>query len=225
MSKIKYSLLLASFAILCTCKTFSQKIEIGAGLGLLHYKGDIRPEFMPQYAHAGGHLLFRYNFKKDFSLRATALLGSIAGDDKQINEPLNQLRGKSFQSQIHELNVVAEYNFLNYLFQKQHKDWSPYVFGGIGFLNFSPRDTPSVSYSQNKIVLPLGLGIKYNLKGPWDINVEFGARKTFTDYLDNLGGLDASLPKNLQNDYSKDDMYYYTQVSLVYRFMRIYCPK
>ena len=91
-------------------------------------------------------------------------------------------------------------------------------------MKFSPRDNPSADYKQNQIVLPFGVGIKYNIKGPWDLNLEFGTRKTFTDYLDNLGGNDPSLPKTQQNDYSKGDMYYYTSLTLSFKFIKIYCP-
>ena len=63
------------------------------------------------------------------------------------------------------------------------------------------------------------------ITGPWDLNVEFGTRKTFTDYLDNLGGENPALPRNVQNDYSRGDMYYYTSLGITYKFIRVICPK
>ncbi|WP_026994440.1 type IX secretion system protein PorG [Flectobacillus major] len=220
--KVQIALWILLGSIQCT---LAQKIEIGGGLGAMNYKGDISPDLHPSFAKLGGHILFRYNLKNDVSFRASALIGSIYGDDKEVSDPFNQLRGKTFQTTINELSLVTEYNFLNYKYNRYHKDWSPYVFGGIGFMKFSPRDNPVSDYKQNQIVLPFGVGIKYNVRGPWDINLEFGTRKTFTDYLDNLGGDDPDLPKNLQNDYSKNDMYYYTSISITYKFIKIYCPK
>ena len=62
-------------------------------------------------------------------------------------------------------------------------------------------------------------------RSPWDLNVEFGTRKTFTDYLDNLGGDTPAVPRTQQNDYSRGDMYYYTSLGLTYKFIKIVCPK
>jgi len=224
MTNLRVYVLIFAIASVYTTQLWAQKIEIGAGLGAMNYKGDISPDLQIGTAKLGGNLFFRYNLKKDLSFRASALMGSIAGDDKNSSDPFNQQRGKNFSTTINELSLTAEYNFFNYQYHRYHKDWSPYVFGGVGFMKFSPRDNPSADYKQNQIVLPFGVGIKYNIKGPWDLNFEFGTRKTFTDYLDNLGGNDPTLPKTQQNDYSKGDMYYYTSFSLSFKFIKIYCP-
>lgn len=210
---------------LTSLNTFAQKIEIGGGLGAMNYKGDISPNFYPAFARLGGNLLFRYNPNKIVSFRTNLVLGSIYGDDSKVDDSFNQLRGKTFKTSINELNVVTEYNFFDYKYNRYHKDWTPYVFGGLGLMSFSPRDEKTSDYKTLQVVVPFGIGIKYNVTGPWDINVEFGARKTFTDYLDNLGGDNPSLPKNQQNDYSRGDMYYYTSLSLTYKFIKVYCPK
>lgn len=213
-----------SFFIL-SIKSFAQKIEIGGGLGAMNYKGDISPDFHPSFAQLGGHLLFRYNLKKDVTFRLSTTFGSIYGNDKEVSDSFNQQRGQTFKTGISEVSLITEYNFFSYQYSRMHKDWSPYVFGGIGFMGFSPRDTPVSDYKQAGVIIPFGVGIKYNLTGPWDLNLEFGTRKTFTDYLDNLGGDNPALSRNIQNDYSRGDMYYYTSLALTYKFIKIYCPK
>ena len=63
------------FFFLCislSISALSQKIEIGGGLGAMNYKGDISPDFHPSFAQLGGHLLFRYNLKKDITFRLGA---------------------------------------------------------------------------------------------------------------------------------------------------------
>jgi len=212
------------FCILLNITALSQKIEIGGGLGAMNYKGDISPDLYPSFAQLGGHILFRYNPKRELSFRLGANLGSIYANDKDISDPFNQLRGQSFKTSIREVSLIAEYNFFNYQYSRMKKDWSPYVFGGLGFMGFSPRNTPVSDYKQAGIVIPFGVGIKYNLSGPWDLNFEFGTRITFTDYLDNLGGDNPALPRNVQNDYSLGDMYYYTSLGITYKFIRIICP-
>jgi hypothetical protein len=214
-----------TICILLSINTLAQKIEIGGGLGAMNYKGDISPDFHPSFAQLGGHLLFRYNPKKDVSFRFAATLGSIYGNDAEVSDSFNKLRNQTFKTSIREVSVVAEYNFFSYQYSRMHKDWSPYVFGGVGFMGFTPRDAPVYNYKQAGIVIPFGIGIKYNLTGPWDLNLEFGTRKTFTDYLDNLGGDTPAVPRVQQNDYTRGDMYYYTSLGLTYKFIKIVCPK
>jgi hypothetical protein len=206
-------------------ETFAQKIEIGAGVGAMNYKGDISPDFHPSFARLGANVSFRYNLTKMITFKSSILVGSIYGDDTQVSDSFNQLRGQTFKTGINEFSLTTEYNFFDYRYNRYHKDWTPYVFAGLGAMKFSPRDTPVSDYKTLQMVIPFGVGIKYNISGPWNLNLEFGTRKTFTDYLDNLGGDNAALPKNLQNDYSSGDMYYYTSLSLTYQFLKIYCPK
>jgi hypothetical protein len=78
-------------------------------------------------------------------------MGSIAGDDKNSSDPFNQQRGKNFSTTINELSLTAEYNFFNYQYHRYHKDWSPYVFGGVGFMKFSQEIT--LRLTTNKIRL------------------------------------------------------------------------
>ena len=217
--------LLLFFCISLSINALSQKIEIGGGLGAMNYKGDISPDFHPSFAQLGGHILLRYNLKKDITFRLGANLGSIYANDNDVSDSFNKLRGQTFKTSIKEVSLITEYNFFSYQYSRMHKDWSPYVFGGVAFMSFSPRDKPVSDYKQAGVVIPFGVGIKYNLTGPWDLNVEFGTRKTFTDYLDNLGGDNPALPRNVQNDYSRGDMYYYTSLGITYKFIRVICPK
>ncbi len=43
-------------------------------------------------------------------------------------------------------------------------------------------------YKLNQFAIPLGIGIKFNLKKRLAISLEYGIRKTFTDYLDDVSG-------------------------------------
>ena len=41
-------------------------------------------------------------------------------------------------------------------------------------------------YSRVSVSIPYGLGLKYGINRKWSIGLEFGARKTFTDYIDDV---------------------------------------
>jgi hypothetical protein len=201
----------------------AQKIEFGAGLGGFNYKGDISPSLKPRFFKPGGSLFFRYNPSQALSLRAELAGGVIGADDKHSKDPFQQARNMSFTTRIMEGNAVAEYNFLNFQERRFAVNWSPYVFGGIGYAKFNPSVETSV-YKTGTFVLPYGVGIKYQIRRPWNIGIEYGARKTFTDYLDNLGGEPTSTDKLVQGDPSLKDNYYYLRLSVSYTFYKIFCP-
>jgi len=204
----------------------AQKIELGAGLGVLHYKGEFSPAFHPAFARPGGSLFFRYNKSQALSFRANLMGGTIFADERSVKDPFNQARGAVFRTRILEASADVEYNFLNYNHQNLRTagNWSPYVFGGIGLMSFKPNVPPTADYRTNGLVLPFGVGVKWQLRSPWSLALEVGTRKTFTDYLDNFGdSLDPVTPF-AQADPGHKDFYYYTSVSLSYTFYRIVCP-
>ena len=44
-------------------------------------------------------------------------------------------------------------------------------------------------YSRNQIVIPFGIGLKMNISHHLSFSLEYGMRKTFTDYFDDVSGL------------------------------------
>jgi hypothetical protein len=69
------------------------------------------------------------------------------------------------------------------------------------------------------VAIPAGIGIKYALSPRWNLGLEAGARKTFTDELDHLVNQNAFI----DNRHTKD-WYFYSGVSVSYTFYKIYCP-
>ena len=204
-------------------QSFAQKIEVGAGLGGFNYRGDISPSFRFKFFKPGGSLFFRYNPSQALSLRAEVAAGIIGAKDSQSKDPFQIARNMSFRTRITEGSAVAEYNFLNYQDKRFAVNWTPYLFGGIGYSMFKP-DVKTGEYKTSSIVLPYGVGIKYQIKRPFSIGIEYGTRKTFTDYLDNLGGEPKSNIKLEQGNPSLKDTYYYVRLSVSYTFYKIFCP-
>jgi hypothetical protein len=201
----------------------AQKIEVGGGLGVFNYKGDISPSFKFRFFKPGGSLFFRYNPNQALSLRAELAAGLIGAADQYSKDPFQKARNMSFRTRITEVSAVAEYNFLDYEEKRFAVNWTPYVFGGLGISKFKP-DVVTDSYKINSLVIPYGVGIKYQIRRPWNIGLEYGTRKTFSDYYDNLGGDPKSTVQLEQGDPSKKDTYYYIRLSISYTFYRIVCP-
>jgi len=190
------------------------------------YKGDLAPNFAFRNYRPAGNLLVRYNVSQPFTLRLNLGLGSIAAQDNKVNDPFLQARDLSFRTNLREANFLFEYNFLNFSTLRKVKNWSPYVFGGLGFFTFKPN--PRSPGYQTKMLMnfPLGIGLKYEFKRPWSIGLEFGTRFTRSDYLDNFGPNTFGGTDRLRNgNPASKDMYTYTGIILTYRFYRIVCPE
>ncbi|MDJ1504449.1 DUF6089 family protein [Xanthocytophaga agilis] len=222
-----YKIAVCIYAVLLisSIKVQAQHIEVGGGVGAMLYKGDILTNIDPRYSKLGGQLFLRHTPGKAVSFKYAVLAGSIYGsDEKRKNDPLAQARNRTFNSSIQELSVTMEYNFLDYRSNIKRMPLSPYLFGGLALFHFDPAENKKPTYSLSGISIPFGVGLKYVLYKNWNLNVEFGARKTFTDYLDNLSGTDITNPTQNGNPKNKD-MYLYTGISISYTFYKIQCPE
>ncbi|GAB3975249.1 hypothetical protein GCM10028806_32480 [Spirosoma terrae] len=197
-------------------------MEVGGGLGGMLYKGDVSTHLNPRFYRPAGSLFFRYNATRSFSMRAGAAIGSFQAEDRFSNDPLQQARDFSFRSTTSELTVDLEYNFLNYKATPKAKNWTPYVFAGIGLFNY----TNHVVKSRGQLNFPLGVGFKYEIKRPWSVGVEFGTRFTTNDYLDGLGERTFGVTTNklAQGNPVLNDSYTYTAITVSYTFYKIFCP-
>src|SRR5690606_1868268 len=164
-----------------------QKLELGGGLAAANYTGDISPQFQIRNFRPGGDLFVRYNLKSGFTFRAQAAVAGIAASDVYADNQYQQLRDRSFKTLLLEGSLITEYNFLYYKESCPAVNLTPYWIGGAWYSFFSPRPHPG-SYPTSPLVLPFRHGVKYEFKHPWSVGVEFGARKTFTDYLADFGG-------------------------------------
>ncbi|WP_025765088.1 type IX secretion system protein PorG [Dyadobacter tibetensis] len=218
-----FILLMGIVLVLTSPKAHGQRIELGVGLGGYSYNGDIAPQFQPKNIKPAGSLFFRYNVNGALTLRAEIGGGLIGAKDSKSKSPWQQQRNMEFRTRILEASTVAEYNFLDFVDKRFALNWTPYVFGGIGILSFKPNISTS-DYKTNGLILPFGVGVKYQIRRPWGVGIEFGTRKTFTDYLDNLGGDPTNTVKLLQGDPSTKDKYHYLRFSLTYTFYRVVCP-
>ncbi|WP_317163074.1 type IX secretion system protein PorG [Rudanella paleaurantiibacter] len=205
--------------LLMALATHAQQVELGGGLGGMLYKGDLAPSLNPRFYRPAGNLFFRYNFTRSFSMRAGIAMGGIKAEDRVSSDPFQQARNRSFRTRIGETTVDMEYFFRDFKMLRRVKNWSPYVFGGIGYMSYSPRNEggPRVMY-------PLGVGLKYEIKRPWSIGFEFGTRFTRNDDLDGLGKA-AGAPRLASGNPALNDSYTYTAITLSYTFYKITCPE
>ena len=208
----------------------AQQHDLGLGLGAANYTGDLVRQYSIDTHRPAGWLLYRYNLNNTVSFRGSFGVGWLHGYDDRTYDAFSARRNNEFNSTLLEVAATFEYNFLDYKNPKSLVRWSPYFFGGIAaFRNLGySRDERATSYRSLQPSIPVGIGFKYRLTPYLTLGYEWGARKTFFDYLDNTG---AFLPeetagrKNYQygNIHNKD-WYYFTGITLTYTIWTIPCP-
>ena len=173
--------------------------------GFGNYYGDLqnKPITLSQSSLAVGAGL-RYDLTEHIAIRSGFMYGRIGADDA-TNKASLRFRNLNFQSKVFEWNVLGEYT----LFDMNKKQLSPYVFGGLALFHFNPYTFDTLGnkhflqplstegqglaaypdrkpYKRTQFSIPMGLGIKYRVTDRVILGYEFGLRKTFTDYLDDI---------------------------------------
>ncbi|PJJ48712.1 DUF6089 family protein [Hymenobacter chitinivorans] len=159
---------------------------------------------------------FTHRFAPRISARVAFAYGRITGDDEKAADKTDPdarfryHRNMNFRNDILELSAVGVFDLIanrnNYI---KRPDFVPYVFAGIGvfhhnpkglvrggvvpsdlsegsYVNLQPLRTEGVDYSLTGLSIPFGGGVRYKVNKSFDIGLEIGWRKTFTDYLDDV---------------------------------------
>ncbi len=219
----------------------AQKYEIGGGIGVAAYSGDIIRKIDPGQLGPQGTLFGRRNFDNVWSLRVGISGGGLnAADSIKPIDQLAKARDGRFRAGVLEGSAVMEFNFLDYLTQNSEFRFSPYAFFGVGYtLVFAKGNTHqynvSTRYNLATLVIPFGGGVKFQLDERWTLAAELGFRPTFTDYLDKIDSKEPVIPRfqdpnnpdqpygiNFGNAYDKD-WYYFFGVTISYTIMTTKC--
>lgn len=214
-------------AFFCIATTVvAQRSELGFGIGTFNYTGDLVKNYNFKYSRPAVTVLYRSNINKIVSFRASITGGQLAGSEKPIDAFADQ-RDASFDIFLLEGSMGIEYHFLNWKDGKVPMRFTPYLFGGLALFGISGNDTKPEEYSNVQMAVPFGGGFKYILNPRWYIALEFGVRKTFFDYLDNVSDFkdQTANPKvyNFGNP-NDNDNYYFLGITLTRTFYEIPCP-
>ena len=179
----------------------AQGTELGILIGGSAYSGDLSPKefgIYPEDIRLAGGVLARFPVGDFFKIRVGITAGKVSGAERDtVNRPIIR---PSFQSSIAEVALIGE-------FYPLHGTVQPYFFGGVGAYHFNPQagfdggwiDLQPLgtegqglegypgSYKLTQLNIPFGAGIKLVFNDAWALGVEFGWRKLFTDYLDDIG--------------------------------------
>ncbi len=197
-------LIILTIALFSYASAFSQYIpssEIGVFLGGSYYIGDLNPYKHFYNIKPAGGIVFRRNLNQRYSVRGNLLYGNVGASDADALSVNQRNRNLSFKSSIIELGGVVELNYFKYDIGSKRTPATPYMFVGLTYFKMNPKgkldDTwyelqplgtegPDKSYKLNQIAIPFGVGLKTNLGSSIGLQIEWGFRKTYTDYLDDV---------------------------------------
>ena len=181
----------------------SQVIEVGGSVGLSYYMGDINPSKPFNQSQLGWGALVRYYNDTRWAFRLAYSNLQLNGSDKASG--YRPERGLSFNDNVNDVALIAEFNFFDYFTGSKRHGLSPYLFGGISVLSFNPKaddgtalcnvltdvdydgTMPSdgdAKYSKVAVSIPFGVGVKYSLGKKLGIALEWRWDYAFTDWLD-----------------------------------------
>lgn len=210
--------------------------ELGLGLGATTYKGEVSPQWQLQNQRPALTAFYRRDVSVPITLRAGFTAGQLRATDTNVTgaggttPPLQAYRQLSLSGSVYELAGVMEYNFLDYHRRRQLRrpHLTPYLFIGVAgyYANTTLRSANADlqadfnrSGGRLGLAVPAGAGLKIALSEHFNLGLEVGVRKTFTDQFDHAGD-QAPLLVNPRDQ----DWYYYSGVSLSYTFFKIQCP-
>ncbi|MGM0478761.1 MAG: DUF6089 family protein [Bacteroidota bacterium] len=189
-------------------ENFRSRSSFGIMGGGSYYIGDLNPYYHFRRTKLAAGAIYRFSLNSRISLRGTLRYGSVEGYDSDADDELQQMRNLSFQSEIIELAGGIEFHYKNYKLGNPKYFFTPYLSVDLGVFQMNPTtnyqgepielqplgtEGQGSSLSENdpypllQLVVPLGVGVKVNLGERAALSLEYGIRKTFTDYLDDVG--------------------------------------
>lgn len=188
----------------------AQGIQLGFGVGKSVYWGDLNaPEFSTNLNNNGGTAIQvsgKYNYKGRFGIKAGFLLGKLKGDDANSSQQWQRERNLNFKSNLAEISLTGEYYFFGFQPYGGEQVFSPYVTAGLAGFYFNPKtefegNTYELQplgtegqgsgkygkkYNKYAFSIPFGAGAIIKAGRNFDIGLEILARRTFTDYIDDI---------------------------------------
>lgn len=197
-------------------------LRAGASVGITNYRGDITNVSKPGFS-----LMSSYRFSPSSHVRLSLFHGYAAGTDSKSENSNERIRNLSFRTPIYEasLHYIFDIPIQSRRFD-QRPLFAFYVWAGIGYhffkpqaelngkwVNLQPLGTEGQNlidplgfaeypapYEQKGWNIPVGAGIRISPPHQkWDVELEFGWRNIFTDYLDDVSRLYPDL-KTLSED-------------------------
>ncbi len=203
------ALLLLPLAAVAQHDDFIGRSDILLSGGGMNYIGDLNNQSVFGRVHPAFSGGLRYRLDKRWALRGEVAYGALSGGNPDCIER----RNLSFRTDLFEGVLLGEFSFWPYGFGSTDHNWTLYMFGGVGVFHFNPMAKYSVGegmeewvalqplhtegqgtleypdrrpYKLTEVCFPFGMGAKFLIGKTVSLSVEYGFRKTLTDYIDDV---------------------------------------
>lgn len=199
---------LISFSFQAKSQVYKKYSELGLYGGVSYYLGDLNPAKQFFMVRPGVGLVYRFNPSRRFTWQFHGIYSSVQAYDSLANNDFQVTRNLSFRSRIIEVAGSLQFNFFDYEIGNLETPATPYIFAGIAVYNFNPKaemnddwvelrplgtegqgsglKSAPKPYSLLGVSIPFGMGFKFHAFGRLGVSIEWGIRKTYTDFLDDV---------------------------------------
>lgn len=187
---------------------FVGRSELVVAGGGMTYIGDLNDQSAFGDVHAAGSIGLRTRLDNRWSVRGMVSYGTISAEKDCIEQ-----RNLSFKSELFEGAMTLEFDFRPYGPGATESMWTPYLFGGLAVFHFNPMASYTLAdgtmqwvelqplrtegqgtslypkrrpYALTQLSMPFGVGVRLRLGKHVSMTAEYGFRKTWTDYLDDV---------------------------------------
>lgn len=187
-------------------QSYFTSTEIGIALGASQYFGDLNDNYGFKTVSPVYGIYARKHLSQYIAIKAVGNYTSVGYDDKYSKDLYHQQRNLNFKSDIFEVVLQAEFNFFKFVTGDDMYRFTPYLTGGVGAFYYNPYTTyqgvkyylrplgtegqnagnKDRKYSSVSPCFPVGIGVKFWLKGGVNMTFEIADRLTTTDYLDDV---------------------------------------
>ncbi len=191
------------------------KFDLGAGLGMSGYIGDVNSSNPFRHPGFTADLRFGYLIDTRWAVRASLGTMGLSGSTEDMANVLPAgEEHRSFTSQVYDLSGRGEFNFFPYGIGETYKRlrrWTPYLALGVGASMASSSGNTAAGFS-----IPMAFGFKFKLKERLNLHAEFSMTKVFND---NIDGKDFADLNHIKTDFYKStDWFSRLTVGISYEF-------
>ncbi len=181
--------------------------------------GDLNPS---RYFYSPGIAIgpvYRYNFELRNSIRLNGFYHTLQANDLDFTDTFQILRNSSFTASFMDAALMYEFNFTPYKTAHRKFNHTFYLSGGLGYHVV----IASTTSSNNHIIIPFGMGYKFNVNKKIAAGTELSVRKTFNDNIDGVENISLEGKKHL---FGNNDWYTFAGIFITYKIFnfREDCP-
>ena len=182
--------------------------EIGYQIGTSYYIGDLNPSnpFKSRFHVAQGGF-YRTNINSRIGVRFQVMNSTVEAWDADSDNSWALNRNLHFRNNITEFSIQAEINYIEHVLGNPKHRFSGFLTAGLAYFTHDPEASDIHGnwhplqpigtegqgfiegfdiYKLGGFAMPYGIGFKVNLGTSLSFQLEWGMRKTWTDYLDDV---------------------------------------